>query len=297
MLETDSIALTRQYPKPSHIIIHASDTQLLGDRGSWNGYPLDADQKLEELAEAVESTKIEADAIIFTGDLADKGEVAAYRKLRSVFEPIADRIGAQLIWVMGNHDSREPFRAELLYEEPNLAPIDKVYDLNGLRIISLDSTVPGHHYGLISDPQLEWLQNELSKPAEHGTILALHHPPLPAALPIAQIVELQDQSTLADVVRNSDIRSIIAGHLHYSSFGTIAGIPVSVASSSCYTQDLAIEQGMTSPRNGAQGFNLVHVYEETVLHSIVPIGESIPVGITLTPEEVRMVLLEAGISN
>ena len=54
---------------------------------------------------------------------------------------------------------------------------------------------------------------------------------------------------------------------------------------------------MTPPRNGAQGFNLVHVYEETVLHSIVPIGESIPVGTTLTPEEVRMVLLEAGISN
>ena len=43
-------------------------------------------------------------------------------------------------------------------------------------------------------------------------------------------VELRDQARLADVLRGTDVRAIIAGHLHYSTFATFAGIPVSVAS-------------------------------------------------------------------
>ena len=294
MLETDSIALTQQYTKPTHTIIHASDTQLLGESGTWHGYPIDADEKLEELVITIEATNLQPDAIIFTGDLADDGETEAYRKLRQAMEPVADHMGAELIWVMGNHDKRDTFRASLLYEEPSLAPIDEVYDINGLRVISLDTSIPGHHFGLVTDDQLEWLSDILSVPAEHGTLLAMHHPPLPAVMPLAQMVELQDQSGLAEVLRGTDIRSIIAGHLHYSSFGTFAGIPVSVASSACYTQDLAASVGETHPRSTAQAFNLVHFYEDTVLHSVVPVGESVPVGRTVPREEVHQILIAAG---
>ena len=74
------------------------------------------------------------------------------------------------------------------------------------------------------------------------------------------------------MVEGSDIRSIIAGHLHYSSTATFAGIPVSVASASCYTQDLNVPVGGTRGRDGARAFNLVHVYPSTVLHSVVPLG-------------------------
>jgi len=294
MQETDSIALTQQYKKPTHTIIHASDTQLLGESGTWHGYPLDADQKLDELVTTIEATGIRPDALVFTGDLADKGEVEAYRKLRNAVEPVADRIGAELIWVMGNHDERAAFRSSLLYEEPSLAPIDKVYEINGLRIISLDTSIPGHHFGLVTDDQLAWLSEVLSTTSDSGTILAMHHPPIPAVIPLAQTVELQDQSSLADVIRGSDIRSIIAGHLHYSSFGSFAGIPVSVASSACYTQDLAATFGETRPRSTAQAFNLIHVYPETILHSVVPVGESEVVGETVPSERVREILSAAG---
>jgi hypothetical protein len=51
-----------------------------------------------------------------------------------------------------------------------------------------------------------------------------------------------------------------------------AGIPVSVASSTCYTQDLNVPVGGTLGRDGARTFNLVHVYPDTVLHSVVPVG-------------------------
>ena len=67
------------------------------------------------------------------------------------------------------------------------------------------------------------------------------------------------------------MRAIIAGHLHYSTFATFAGIPVSVASSTCYAQDLTVPVGGTRPQDGAQAFNFIHVYDDTVVHSVVPV--------------------------
>jgi 3',5'-cyclic AMP phosphodiesterase CpdA len=147
-----------------------------------------------------------------------------------------------------------------------------VHWIGGLRIIALDSTVPGHHYGDVTESQLDWLAAELSSTAPEGTILAMHHPPVPSVLDLAVSVELRNQWQLSEVLEGSDVRSIIAGHLHYSSTAMFAGIPVSVASASCYTQDLNVPVGGTRGRDGARAFNLVHVYPDTVLHSVVPLG-------------------------
>ena len=263
---------TSEYPRPDHFLLHLSDTHLLGGGGRLYG-SVDAESHLRELLAELESSRGRPEAIVITGDLADRGEPDAYDRLRRMVEPVAARLGARVIWVMGNHDDRAAFRQELFAEQPSMRPVDRVYDVNGLRVITLDSTVPGHHHGEITDAQLDWLAEELSTPAAHGTILAMHHPPLPSVLDLAVAVELHDQSGLAEVLLGSDVRSIIAGHLHYSSTGTFAGIPVSVASATCYTQDLNVPVGGTKGRDGARAFNLVHVYEHTVLHSVVPVGQ------------------------
>jgi 3',5'-cyclic AMP phosphodiesterase CpdA len=262
---------TAEYPRPDHFLLHLSDTHLLGG-GNRLYDSVDAEAHLRQLLDELEASEGRPEAIVFTGDLADRGEPEAYDRLRRMVEPVADRLGAQVIWVMGNHDDRGAFRSQLFAEQPSSRPVDRVYDVNGLRVITLDSTVPGHHHGELTGAQLDWLAEELSVPAPHGTILARHHPPLPSVLELAVAVELYDQGGLAEVLYGSDVRSIIAGHLHYSSTGTFAGIPVSVASATCYTQDLNVPVGGTRGRDGARAFNLVHVYPGTVLHSVVPVG-------------------------
>lgn len=263
---------TAEYARPDHFILHISDTHLLAGGGLLYDR-VSSEIHLRDLFAELEASDGRPEAIVFTGDLADRGELEAYETLRSIVEPAAARLGAQIIWVMGNHDERGAFRESLLGELPRTTPIDRVYDVNGLRVIALDSTVPGHHFGEVTGHQLDWLAEELSTSAPHGTILAMHHPPLPSVLDLAVAVELRDQAGLAEVLEGSDVRSIIAGHLHYSSTGTFAGIPVSVASATCYTQDLNVPVGGTRGRDGARAFNLVHVYESTVLHSVVPLGE------------------------
>jgi Icc protein len=290
---------TAQFPRPDHFIVHLSDTHLVAGDGPLYG-SIDSEGHLRRLFAELEASGARPEALVFTGDLADVGDPEAYALLRSIVEPAAARLGAQVIWVMGNHDDRGSFRSALLGQQPSAQPVDRVYDVNGLRIIAIDSTVPGAHHGLVTDAQLDWLAEELSIPAPHGTILAMHHPPVPSVQDLAILVELRQQAGLAEVIRGSDIRSIIAGHLHYSTMSTFAGIPVSVASATCYTQDLNVAAGAsgnrgTLARDGAQAFNLVHVYEDTVLHSVVPVGAGTPVSFT-SAEQSERILRDNGVT-
>jgi len=275
-----------EYPRPDYFLLHLSDTHLLADGNRLYG-SVDSAAHVERLFKDVEASGGKPDAIIITGDLADKGEPHAYARLRGIVEPAAERMGAKVLWVMGNHDNRTNFRTELLGQAPSQAPIDHVDYVGGLRIITFDTTVPGSHYGEISPEQLEWLSEQLSFPAPDGTILAMHHPPVPSMLDLSVAVELRDQASLAQVLRGTDVRSILAGHLHYSSTATFAGIPVSVASATCYTQDLNVPVGGTRGRDGARAFNLVHVYADTVLHSVVPLGEFEPLDYIDAEESAR----------
>jgi len=262
---------TAEYPAPERILLHLSDTHLRAASTPRLFDAVDGVARLAATIGVIEAGGLRPDAIIVTGDLADLGEPGAYADLRALLEPYAQRIGARVLWVMGNHDERGAFRVGLLDEASDLRPVDRVDELDGLRVVTLDTSVPGHHHGEVRDAQLAWLAEVLATPAPLGTILAMHHPPVPSVLPLAASVELHDQSRLAAVLRGTDVRAIIAGHLHYSTFATFAGIPVSVASSTCYAQDLTVPVGGTRPQDGAQAYNIVHVYDDTVVHSVVPV--------------------------
>jgi 3',5'-cyclic AMP phosphodiesterase CpdA len=283
-----------EHPRPRHFLLHLSDPHLMGGPDPLYGV-VDSEARLIQLFDEVIASGARPEAVIFTGDLADKGDPEAYCKLRAIVEPACKELGAEVIWAMGNHDNRANFRTGLLDEPGHDAPVDKSYFINGLRVITMDTSVPGFHHGELSSDQLEWLTRQLDTPAPDGTVLALHHPPVPSVLDLSVLVELRDQASLESVVRNSDVRTILAGHLHYSTTASFAGIPVSVASASCYTQDLNVPVGGTRGQDGGQSFNLVHVYEHTIVHSVVPMGRSTTVGEYVSPEETKRRLDAAGV--
>ena len=262
-----------QHPPARRVIVHLSDTHLLaGNRPLGGRY--DTAANLTATLAAVARTGVRPDAIVFTGDLTDLGEPEAYAALRAEVEPFAARLGAPLVWVAGNHDERPALRAALLGAAPTEEPVTGVWDLDGLRLIALDSTVPGWHHGDLDPGQLEWLRGVLAEPAPLGTILALHHPPLPSHIPFFDILELRHQDALAGVIAGTDVRAILAGHLHYSTSGTFAGVPVSVASATCYTMNLQRPPAEVNGMDAGQSFHLVHVYDDTITHAVVPVGEA-----------------------
>jgi 3',5'-cyclic-AMP phosphodiesterase len=262
-----------QYPPARRTILHLSDTHLLAGNVPLGGQ-YDTAANLRRTLAAVEGLGIRPDAIVFTGDLTDLGEPDAYRALRVMIEPVAERLGSPVIWVAGNHDERPALRRDLLDVEPSEEPVTGVWDLGGLRLVALDTTVPGWHHGDLDDAQLAWLRDVLATPSPLGTILAMHHPPLPSHVPLFDILELRDQGRLAEVLAGSDVRAILAGHLHYSTSGTFAGIPVSVAAATCYTMNLARPAFEVNGMDAGQSFHLVHVYDETITHAVVPVVEA-----------------------
>src|SRR3546814_4906113 len=115
----------------------------------------------------------------------------------------------------------------------------------------------------------------LSTPAEHGTVLALHHPPIPVPMmPQAAVIELHDMDRLAPVVEGTDVRIIVGGHYHYSTYSTFAGVPVSVASASCFTTDVAPRDRLISGVDGHQAFTMMHVYDDRIVNTVVPLADA-----------------------
>ncbi|MET4157851.1 metallophosphoesterase [Agromyces sp. PvR057] len=261
-----------RYPAARHVIAHVSDTHLL-DGGALLGGEADTVGALASTASQLALLGTALDAIVVTGDVADLGEPDAYRRVRAVLEPLAAAAEAELVWVMGNHDERDAFRVGLLDADPaGDAPVDHVVDVGGVRVIALDSSVPGYHHGALDGRTLAWLDAQLSEPAPYGTVLALHHAPIPTPIALMDVLELRGQDALAEVVRGRDVRLILGGHLHYATNGSFAGIPVAVAGATAYTLDVAASARKLVGVDGGRSFSLVHLFDDSVVTSVVPVG-------------------------
>lgn len=260
-----------RYPAARRVIAHLSDTHLL-QGGARLGGVVDTVGALEQTVAQLSRLGDRLDAVIVTGDVADLGEPDAYGIARAMLEPLAESAGARLVWVMGNHDEREAFRAALLDETPSEAPVHGVVNLDGLRVIALDTTVTGFHHGAVDAAALAWLDETLAEPAPEGTILAMHHAPIPTPLALMDLLELRGQDELATVLRGRDVRLILGGHLHYPTNGTFAGIPVSVAGATAYTMDLSAPPRELVGVDGGRSMTLLHLADDAIVTSVVPIG-------------------------
>jgi 3',5'-cyclic AMP phosphodiesterase CpdA len=113
-------------------------------------------------------------------------------------------------------------------------PIDYAVDLGPLRLVVVDSTIPGEDRGGFEAEQLRWLDGELAGAPDQPTIVATHQPPLTTAIADWDSVNmpLPERHALAAVIeRHPQVRAIVGGHLHRIAAASLAGRPVLVAPS------------------------------------------------------------------
>lgn len=251
------------------VIIQLSDTHITS--GANLHGEVDSLANLVTILSSVEQGGTKPDLLLFTGDLADKGEPEAYRRFRETVEPIAERMGVPTLFVIGNHDERGPFREHLLDGEPTSEPIDQVRWVDGLRVVALDSTVPGHPHGELEEAQLAWLAAELATPAPRGTIVALHHPPIGGPAEFGGIITVHGHERLGEVVKGTDVLMIVAGHTHHASAGALAGVPVWVATATAYQLD-ALAAGAEVMRGMAgSAFTRIDVKDGAAVATHIPV--------------------------
>ena len=281
-------------PAPTHVIAHLSDMHLIAGDALLHGH-IDTASQLHKALARVEQSAQHFDALVLSGDLTDQGQPEAYTLLREIVEPVAERLRAPVVMTGGNHDERRALALGLNGADTD-EPQDAVTMVRGLRIISLDSALPGFHHGGFSDIQYDWLSTQLAQPAEHGTILVMHHPPIRYRSPMMQLLDFEDAPRLRAALEGTDVRAILSGHLHVTSFGTLGTIPVFVAGGVSYVDDAGAPRELLVGVDGPQSWNLIEVHADDVVGTVVPveqhkswpaINEAVIAYIGTVPEEQR----------
>lgn len=217
-------------------ILHLTDTHLYGDPAARHYGRIDSHAALRGVLERLAGLE-RIDLVVHAGDASEDGTAESYLRLHALLDPFAEELGAQLAVLMGNHDVSLEYSAAIAPGDRGAERQDRVLDVpGGGRVIALDSSVPGKGYGALGAEQLDWLREVLAAPAPEGpdgsapgTVLAIHHPPLPAATAMLRALELEGREELGEAIAGSDVRVILSGHYHHEMHGELAGVPVHVA--------------------------------------------------------------------
>ena len=220
-----------------YLLVQLSDIHLtlsgIGPHGART-----RDNLLAALREAA-AAGLRPDVFLLTGDLADAGEGPCYDDLAAILADAASASGASVVFLPGNHDDRGAFR-RLLSDGPASpdAAVNQTHWRDGLRIIALDSTIPGEDGGNLDDETVAYLRSELATPARDGTIVALHHPPIASPVEPMARMALRDPGRLRDAIAGSDVRLVLCGHSHHEAFGMLGATPVWVSPAIAYRIDV-----------------------------------------------------------
>ena len=225
-------------------ILHLSDTHLTGD-GALHQGSVDTTAALDAVLAHVDGVP-GVGLVVVSGDVSEDGSPESYRTVRQRVGAWAERHGAAFVAVPGNHDLREGFRrvlanghvlgeggrplAHTMEHTPPEVPVSGQSTVHGFRIVTVDTSVPGAGYGHLNETALERLRTALTgEPTEHGTVVVLHHPPVPSPTLLHEALRLQNPEDLAEVLDGSDVRVVLGGHQHHHAVGSLGGIPVLVA--------------------------------------------------------------------
>lgn len=107
-----------------------------------------------------------------------------------------------------------------------------VIDGYNIRLLALDSTMPGAPGGEICEDRADWLDQRLAEAREQPTIIFMHHPPLNFGILETDEDGFAGADRLGSVVEKyANIERIICGHVHLLVHASWRGTLVSSAPS------------------------------------------------------------------
>lgn len=170
------------------------------------------------------------DCLVITGDVVDNGLAEEYQ----AFLAIADGYPLPIHLANGNHDDAQTM-VDVLGGTGYLGgatSADYAVDYPNLRLVFLDSAVPGSMAGHLAEEQLRWLDGVLADRADTPTFICLHHPPIDVGMPFLDSIKLDNPEALRPVLsRHGNVQRILAGHVHRAVIGSFADITVTIAPS------------------------------------------------------------------
>jgi Icc protein len=173
------------------------------------------------------------DALIATGDLTDNGDPEEYALLAEVLAPLP----MPVYLAVGNHDDRSALRAAFprhRHLDGEDGFVQYVVDDLPVRLVVLDTMVPGQPGGELCERRLQWLDRTL-RASDRPTIVAQHHPPFATGLTLMDDMGLaRPQDEAAVLSRHPHVQIVVSGHDHRAVVTRFAGTIASVCPSTCH---------------------------------------------------------------
>ncbi|MGV9709423.1 metallophosphoesterase [Gordonia sp. NPDC003424] len=211
------------------VVAHISDLHFNGTRFNRS--------RIESTLSYIRARADGIDALLVTGDITDEGSASEYREAYLVLDsPLPMLVTA------GNHDVRERFNATLTGTESS-QPVNRAELVNGILLVSCDSSRPGRNDGLLTDETLEWVSAQITAAGPTTPVLvAFHHPPVTLEMPFMDSIRQTGEERLAKLVdAYPNIVGFVCGHAHTPAVTTFAGRPLAVAPGVASTLNLPFE--------------------------------------------------------
>jgi len=211
--------------------------------------------------------QLQPDVLVLSGDLTDDGWLEGYRQ-------IAARLGEEhypSLILPGNSDDRRLMRSvwgeNAWAKDACDGALHAVYEVDGLRLIGLDSTVEGHEHGSVTDHS-GWLEMQLNRADALPSILFLHHHLFASGIPTLDQTLCRGIDSLEDIISSAATRplAIASGHVHRPIAGMFAGIPAHICASVCPANPVWFGTERVPPAEDAPGL-MIHRYVNSVLTS------------------------------
>jgi len=169
---------------------------------------------LARCVEQILAMKPRPDVVLATGDLVDAGDPDEYRHLRDLLE----RLPMPVYLIPGNHDAREPLAREFSHHRylPRVGHfLHYAVDDYPVRLIALDTLLPGKAGGLMCEERLGWLAARLDEAPARPTVIFMHHAPFATGIAHMDRLGLDGAAELGAIVeRHPEVERVLCGHLH-----------------------------------------------------------------------------------
>ena len=104
-----------------------------------------------------------------------------------------------------------------------------------VRLVGLDTLIPGAAEGELCDTRLTWLDETLKQQPDRPTVLFMHHPPFDTGIVAMDKQGFRNPEKLATVLRgHKQVRHIICGHVHRPIHVQWHGVTVSIGPSASH---------------------------------------------------------------
>lgn len=194
------------------LIAQLSDLHL-GEPGVAGPTGQDPGALLRHAVACLEAMDPRPDLAVLSGDLVERGSAVEYAHLAACLESLT----LPFYLMPGNHDDRDAMRGAF----PGHAYLGRegfmqyAVDRGALRLLMLDSLIPGRPEGELCEARLAWLDERLREQTARPTLVFIHHPPLATGSGHMDRSGLRNAEALGRVIaRHPQVERVAAGHVH-----------------------------------------------------------------------------------